>query len=170
MVNLPPPDHPTSRTLIRARFKPGSSFPGYKRRSYWAPFKTKPKLAVFLQSDKINGSRIRGLQPDPGPGWVFIRSRKKMPKNRPPMPVLGHYMGLNSDVFWQINQFKGPDLLHGESDGYTGLFSAVFQVTALVYSRGSSGYDLPGKIAIRPVFPGCRIAPVQFVQEDKGQY
>jgi hypothetical protein len=58
-------------TLIRAQY--GLQLPIFrsKRSPYRAPFKNKPKSAVFWQMDEIKGSRIAILKADLMPVWVF---------------------------------------------------------------------------------------------------
>jgi hypothetical protein len=41
-------------------------------------------------------------------------------------PAKGHYMGLNSGVFWQMENCMGTDFRAGEPDAFTGVFCAFY--------------------------------------------
>ena len=98
--------------------------PTPKRSPYRAPIENKPKSAVFFKSGELKRSYRSGFRPVFGPGWVFGGSWKKRPFLGLLWASKGHYMGLNSGVFWQMGVFKRLDFWVGESDGFTGVFQA----------------------------------------------
>ena len=84
---------PLKPYLIRPQIESELPFPAPNRSPYRAPFKNKPKLTVFWQTDEIKSSRIGLFQPVSGPKRVFGRSRKKVPKKGRYRPIMGSIWG-----------------------------------------------------------------------------
>ena len=113
---------------IRARIEPGLPFSGSNRSPIGAPFKTKPKLALFWQTDEIKSSTYCGFTGRSQVKWAFVRSRKKRLPDGPLLPVYGHHIGHNLGVFWQNNRVDCVFFMRAEKGHFTGVFLEVFQL------------------------------------------
>ena len=117
-------------TLIRAQYGPRLPHFRSKRSPFRAPFKNKPKSAVFWQSDKIKRPHIAVLRADHRYIWVFDCCWKQWLSEREYDLLNRHYMGLNLGLSLQIvaylsTEFRawrsgdnlGPDLPMGVYSG-----------------------------------------------------
>jgi hypothetical protein len=107
---VPPPGH----ALIRPQNEPGVLLTVPKRSPYRAPFKTKPKSAVFWQSDKIKQSHKHVYLPVFVPGRVLDHPGKRSCFKR--------VYGPNNRIVWGsiLAYFGKPDVIRARIRGVMG--------------------------------------------------